>query len=106
MNEGPDQHEPDVVDTLFSYFDRFMDTLHDRVLRPILLAGRFVAYGFIILLVTLVVVTALVIALVRFSTIYLFAHHVWITYLVIGALSIGVGLFIWRKRRPITPRKQ
>ena len=104
MTEAPDQHEPDVVDTLFSYFDRFMDALHD-VLRPILLAGRFVSYGFIILLVTLVVVTALIIGLVRFSTTYLFAHHVWITYLVIGGLSIGAGVFIWRKRRRVTLRK-
>jgi hypothetical protein len=106
VNQGPDQHEPDLVDTLFSYLDRFMDLLHDRVLRPILLAGRFIAYGFILLLVALVVLAALIIAIVRLSTIYLFAHHVWITYLVISALSIGVGVFIWRKRRPVSLRKQ
>ncbi|HEY5121957.1 MAG TPA: hypothetical protein VII84_10340 [Acidimicrobiales bacterium] len=105
MSQGPDQHEPDVVDTLFAFFDRFMDALHDRVLRPILLAGRFVAYGFILLLLALVIASALVIGLVRFSTIYLFDHHVWITYLVVSVISMGTGLVIWRKRRPVSLRK-
>lgn len=105
MSDGPDQHEPDVVDTLFGYFDRLMDQLHDRVMRPIMLAGRFLAYGFILLLLALIVLIALIIAIVRLSTVYLFAHHVWITYLVVGAISISVGLFIWRKRRPVSLRK-
>jgi len=106
VSEGPDQHEPDVVDTLFAYFDRFMDAVHDRVLRPIMLAGRFLAYGFILFLMALVIASALVIGFVRFSTVYLFAHHVWITYLVVAALCIAGGLVIWRKRRPVTLRKQ
>jgi hypothetical protein len=105
VSDGPDQHEPDVVDTLFAYFDGFMDSVHDRVLRPIMLVGRFVAYGFILLLLGLVVVSALVIAIVRVSTVYVFDHRVWITYLVVGALSITTGLLIWRKRRPVTLRK-
>lgn len=106
MSESPDEHEPDVVDAVFAYFDRFMDAVHDRVLRPIMLAGRFVAYGFILFLLVLVIVTALVIGVVRFATVYLFAQHIWITYLVVGAVSLVIGLFIWRKRRPVPLRKQ
>lgn len=105
MSDGPEQHEPDVVDTLFTYFDRFMDNVHDRVMRPITLIGRFVAYGFILVLLGLVIVSALVIAIVRVSTVYLFAHHVWITYLAVAAISITTGLLIWRKRPPVSPRK-
>ncbi len=105
MSLGPDQREPDVVDTVFAYFDRVMDAVHDRVLRPILLVGRFIAYGFILLMVALVIVAALVIGVVRFSTTYFFDHHVWITYLVVSALSTGAGLVIWRKRRPVALRK-
>jgi len=82
-----------------------MDLVHDRVMRPIMLAGRFLAYGFILLLLALIVLIALIIAIIRLSTVYLFAHHVWITYLVVAAISIGVGLFIWRKRRPVSLRK-
>ena len=104
--QNPDQHEPDFVDALFGYFDRLMDSLHDRVLRPILLTGRFFAYGFIVLLLTLVLASAFIIAIVRLSTVYLFDHHVWITYLVVSVLSTGIGLVIWRKRRPVSLRKQ
>jgi hypothetical protein len=106
VSESPDEHQPDVVDAVFAYFDRFMDAVHDRVLRPIMLAGRFIAYGVILVLLALVIVSALVIGVVRFATVYLFAHHVWITYLVIGAISLSIGLFIWRKRRPVPLRKQ
>lgn len=106
MSESPDEHQPDVVDTIFAYFDRFMDGVHDRVLRPIMLAGRFVAYGLILVLLGLVVLAALVIGVVRFTTVYFFAQHVWITYLVIGAISTTIGLLIWRKRRPAPLRKQ
>lgn len=106
MNESTEQREHDVVDTLFGYFDRFMDAVHDRVLRPILLVGRFLAFGFILILLALVIAAAFVIGIVRFSTVYLFGHHVWITYLVISAISLSVGLIIWRKRRPVSLRKQ
>jgi hypothetical protein len=105
VSDGPNQHDTDIIDTLFGYLDRLMDSLHDRVLRPIILVGRFVAYGFILVLLAIVLASALVIALVRFSTIYLFAHHVWITYLVVGALFIAAGLIIWRRRRPVSLRK-
>lgn len=105
MSESANERESDVVDSLFAYLDRFMDGLHDRVLRPILLAGRFVAYGLILVLVTVIVVSALLIALVRFSTTYLFDHRVWITYLVVSFLSLTAGLIIWRKRRPVALRK-
>jgi uncharacterized membrane protein len=105
VNEGPDQRDADVVDTLFAYVDRVMDAIHDRVLRPLMLLGRFLAYGFILLLLALVVVSAGVIGVTRFATIYLFAHHVWITYLVVAAIFVGIGLFIWRKRRPVADKK-
>jgi hypothetical protein len=106
VSEGPDQHEPDVVDNLFAHFDRVMDAVHDRVVRPILLAGRFIAFGFILFLLALFVAAALIISVVRLSTIYLFDHRVWITYLVIATLSVSAGLVIWRKRRPVAPRNQ
>ncbi|MBW4029885.1 MAG: hypothetical protein HIU57_04305 [Acidobacteria bacterium] len=106
MSESAGEHEPDVVDIAFSYLDRAMDALHDRVLRPVMLAGRFVAYGFILVLLAVVVLGALVIGVVRFATVYLFAQHIWITYLVVGAISLAIGLVIWRKRRPVPLRKQ
>jgi hypothetical protein len=42
---------------------------------------------------------------VRLMNIYLFAGHEWLSYLVIGTISLLAGLVIWRRRRPVTIRK-
>ena len=82
-----------------------LDLVHDKVLRPVILAGRAIAFGLIIALAALVFVVVLVIGLVRLLNVYAFAGHEWITYVAIGALSIIAGWVIWRKRRPLTLRK-
>ncbi len=97
--------EPDVVDRLLGAVDHALDVVHDRVLRPILLAGRFVAYGLILLLVSLVLISVVIIGAVRLLNVYLFAGHEWLSYLIIGGLSLVVGLVIWRRRRPVNLRK-
>ena len=79
--------------------------VHDRVLRPLLIAGRTIAFGFVLILMALVVVTALVIGLIRLFNVYLFAGREWLTYGVVGILSLVTGLIIWRKRRPVNLRK-
>lgn len=97
--------EPDVVDRLLGAVDHALDVVHDRVLRPVLLAGRFIAYGFILLLVSLVLISVVIIGAVRLLNVYLFAGHEWLSYLIIGALSLVAGLVIWRRRRPVKLRK-
>lgn len=104
MSETNDEREPDVVDRLLGTVDHLLDVVHDRVLRPILIGARALAFGLIIALCALVVVAALVIALVRLLNVYAFASHQWITYGAIGALFVAVGLVLWRRRRPIKLR--
>jgi hypothetical protein len=48
----------------------------------------------------IVLAVALVIGLVRFFDVYVFASHQWLTYVCIGAVFVAAGLFIWRSRRP------
>lgn len=105
MSEENKQREPDLVDKALSSFDHVLDQVHDRVLRPILIAGRTIAFAFILILMSLVLVAALLIGLVRLLDVYLFAGHEWLTYCVVGLLSLIVGLFIWRRRRPVNLRK-
>ena len=102
MNEAQRPTDGDFVDKALFQFDRVLDIVHDRVLRPILLAGRAIAYGMIILLVTFVLVGALLIGLVRFIDIYFFAGREYLSYVSVGAISLVAGLIIWRKRRPNT----
>ena len=101
-NPGRDH---DIVDKALHSFDHVLDVVHDRVLRPIILAGRALAFGFIIVLATIVLVCALVIGLTRFMNVYFFAGREWITYLVVGVLLVTTGLIVWRRRRPLQLRK-
>ena len=98
-------HDDDVVGRLFGSLDRAVDQFHDRVLRPLIIAGRTVAFGFILLVLALVVVVALVLVLTRLFNVYVFDERVWATYLVLGALMVSGGLVVWRRRSPVRLRK-
>ncbi|MHB8333856.1 MAG: hypothetical protein ACYDEH_02990 [Acidimicrobiales bacterium] len=98
-------HEPDLVDRALGSLDHALDIVHDKVLRPILLAGRTLAFVFVLLLVGLVLVSVLIIGIIRLFNVYLFADHVWLSYALVGVLSLGTGLVIWRRRRPLPQRK-
>jgi len=105
VSEEDRKREPDYVDKALRSFDHVLDVVHDRVLRPLLIAGRTIAFGFVFILMALVVVTALVIGLIRLFNVYLFAGREWLTYGVVGILSLVTGLIIWRRRRPVNLRK-
>lgn len=105
MTEANRPHDQDFVDKALHQFDHVLDIVHDRVLRPILLAGRAIAFGFIILLAIFVLVVALLIGLIRFLDVYCFAGHEYITYGSVGFISVVAGMIIWRKRRPVNLRK-
>ena len=105
MSDSNQPHEPDYVDRGLTWLDHTLDVVHDKVLRPILLAGRIVAFGFIILVAGLILITAVMIFLTRIINVYVFSGREWLTYLTLGAISLVAGLVIWRKRRPVTLRK-
>lgn len=105
VNDANQSREPDLVDRALSSFDHVLDLVHDKVLRPLLIAGRTIAFGFIVMLMAFVLVSALLIGIVRLLNVYLFAGHEWITYAIIGVVSLVIGLIIWRRRRPVTLRK-
>jgi hypothetical protein len=105
MNEAKKPTDGDFVDKALFQFDHVLDIVHDRVLRPILLAGRALAYGLIILLAAFFLIGALLIGLLRFVDVYCFAGREYLSYVSVGALSLIAGLIVWRKRRPVNLRK-
>jgi len=105
VTEDDKKVEPDLVDRLLAGIDHLLDVVHDRVLRPIIVAARIIAYGFIILVAALVFVIVLIIGLIRLLNVYAFSGHQWLTYAVVGAASLLTGLIIWRRRRPLKLRK-
>jgi ABC-type nickel/cobalt efflux system permease component RcnA len=105
MTDERPTHDPDFVDKLLGMLDHGLDVVHDKVLRPIILAARAIAYGLIIVLAAIVLVIALVIGFIRLLNIYAFSGHEWLSYVVVGVLSLLAGMIIWRRRRPLKLRK-
>lgn len=105
MNEAKRPTGGDFVDKALFQFDHVLDVVHDRVLRPILLAGRALAFGLIILFAAFVLVGALLIGLIRFIDVYVFAGREYLSYVSVGLISMIAGMIIWRKRRPVNLRK-
>jgi hypothetical protein len=95
----------DVVGRLLAQLDHLLDQFHDKILRPLLIAGRFVAFGFVLVLAGLVVIVMLLVGVSRLLDVYLFAGRVWATDLLLGVALIVGGLVAWRGRRPVRLRK-
>jgi len=91
--------DKDLADKAMSAIDLLVDTVHDRVIRPILLIGRTVAFSLVLVVAALVVAIGLCVALLRFLDVYAFAAHQWASWAVLGAVFVAAGAFIWRFRR-------
>jgi hypothetical protein len=101
----PEPGRPDAVSRVLGALDHLLDRLHDRVLRPILIVGRFVAFSFVIFLCALVVVVALLIAITRLMDVYFFSGRIWANDLLLGFVFIVGGMVFWRFRAPVKTRK-
>jgi hypothetical protein len=93
----------DLAGRAMGAIDQLVDTLHDKVIRPILLIGRTIAFALIVVVCVTVVAVALCVALLRLLDVYAFAAHQWASWALLGALFVAAGLFIWRYRA--TPQK-
>jgi hypothetical protein len=105
VTEASGPRDSDLVDRLLAGFDHLLDVVHDKVLRPIIMVARVLAYGFIIVLAAVVLVVVLVIGFMRLLDIYAFHGREWLSYVVVGGASTLAGLIIWRRRRPLKLRK-
>jgi hypothetical protein len=105
VTDAREPREPDLVDRLLGFVDHLLDLVHDKVLRPIIVVARVVAYGLIIALAAIVLVSVVVIGFVRLLNVYAFHGRDWLSYASVGGLSLLCGLVIWRRRRPLKLRK-
>ncbi|MGH8995661.1 MAG: hypothetical protein ACRDYB_06480 [Acidimicrobiales bacterium] len=78
--------------------DTVVDAVHDRVVRPALIAGRAVVFGILIAFLSLVVLVFLAIALVRLLDVYAFGGRVWASDALFGTVCAAAGLVLWRLR--------
>ena len=78
--------------------DSVVDVVHDKVVRPALIAGRAVVFGTLIAVVSLVVLALLAVGLVRLLDVYAFGGRVWASDALFGAIFCGGGFFVWSLR--------
>jgi hypothetical protein len=78
--------------------DLVVATVHDRAIRPALVAARAVVFGLIIAVVALMLLILLSIALVRLLDVYVFGGRVWASYLLLGGLFVIAGFVAWSRR--------
>ena len=89
------QWQARVIDTV----EDTVTAVHDRVIRPLLLAARAVVYGIIVASMALVMSILISIALVRLLDVYAFRGRVWASDALVGGLLTVLGLVVWTKRR-------
>lgn len=80
-----------------------VDAVHDKAVRPALLAARAAVFGLIILTMAAVATAAAAIGVVRLLDVYAFGHRVWASDALLGLVFCVVGLAAWTKRRASEP---
>jgi len=98
--KGPGKLGDDWPAKAVDLIDLTVDTLRDRVIRPIILVGRAIVFGLLIATLLIVVAVAAGVAILRILDNYVFPNDVWASYLVLGAIVTVVGLLVWTKRSP------
>ena len=77
--------------------DQFVDRVRDQIVRPIILVVRGFVFGLLMVTVAMVVIVALSVGAIRILDVYLFAHHVWLSYALLAVLLLGGGWLIFRQ---------
>ena len=87
-----DQLSTRALDTV----DIVVDNVHDRAIRPALVAARSIVFGVIIAVVAVAVIVVFCIAFIRLTVIA--GHRVWASYLGLGLIFSAVGAFLYSRR--------
>lgn len=80
-----------------------VDTLHDKAIRPAVLAARVVVFGLVVAALAGLLVVAGSIAVLRLFDVYVFGHQVWLSYIVLGGALTLAGFGAWSLRTARRP---
>ncbi len=110
--EGSDPAESDPGDWPAQAADsivELVDTVRSKTTDRVVLGARWVVFGFLIFTLVLTALISLVVGLLRFVQVTLVnladsagwelshARAVWISYLFVGMVFVGVGSLIWHQ---------
>jgi hypothetical protein len=85
--------------TVADAIENVVGAVHDRVVRPLMIAARAVVFGIMIGIMGLLVAILLAVAFVRLLTVYAFSGRVWASDALVGALLVVGGAFAWSRAR-------
>lgn len=77
-----------------------VDNVRSKTTGPLLTAAKAVVYGIVAAVIAVVALVLLSVSLMRLINVYL-PGGVWLSYLLVGALFVILGLLFWTKRRPV-----
>jgi hypothetical protein len=90
--EGADWTK-DLLDRLDHYIDVVRSNTTDRLVK----VARLIVYGVIAAILGAMAAIVSLIAMIRVLDIVL-PREVWLPYVVLGAIFLGAGLFLWSKK--------
>ncbi len=76
-----------------------VNTVHDRVVRPLLLIARAIVFGILVASMALALGILMSVALVRLLDDYWFSKRVWASEAIVGGAITLIGLAAWSQRR-------
>ncbi len=77
--------------------DQLVDTIRSKTSDRLVGVARVVVYGLLAAVMGVMALILLVIAGIRLLDVYI-PRGVWIPYMVLGAIFVLAGLFLWSKR--------
>jgi len=89
-DELPDK----AVDTV----DLVVAFVHNKAVRPLVVATRAIVFGILIAVLATVVLLLVSIAVLRLLDVYAFPGRIWASYAVLGAVFTLGGLLTWSRR--------
>lgn len=86
---------------------KLVDSVRDKTTGPALQAARAVKYGLAAVLFATIATFLLVIFLIRmlesiFVNVFKLEDPIWLVYLILGLIFVGLGVLLWGKARTTT----
>lgn len=78
--------------------DSAIGLLHDKAIRPLLLAARGIVFGILAGVLAVVVLVLVAVGLIRLLDVYAFPGRVWASYCLVGFVFTVAGLAVWSQR--------
>ncbi len=90
-------NQQDFAGRLAAHLGEAVEQLQSRTVVPLFWIGRVVVYGVLAAIIAIMIAILAVDAVVKLLDAYLFGNRVWITYLIVGGITLIAGWFAWRK---------